>query len=254
VDPVGTWSIGVFNPLRWVPTENLEVSTHPLVAVGSPNVLGRYDLDLDPQWTVAIEAGLSVPWATFSSPLPLGLQGFFYPSCQVSTAEPERGDTCREPTAHIVPRAGVVASFGTHNVWTLRLDSAVGIPLGDEDVSPTDAWPYLDLLLAPVSTGHRSRLLLRYDHELTGWLRFDVEAAGLLVGAGSDPERNPVVLYGHLGADLKTSAGTRLTLGVAYWNSDQHQRELTTDADGFSEWEDVRTHDLAPTIDFIWVW
>lgn len=254
VGELGELSVGVFNPLRWAFAEDLELETHPLAFVVAPNATVRHEPwrgQLEP-FALSFEVGLTLPWGAFRLTPPLGTKGFFTPSCAVRSAEPERGDTCEAPGLFLVPRAGVVLSHGRVNVFTARLDAATGVRLSGLRPDPLDAWPYLDLLLAPIFNGHRARLGVRYDHALLERLRVAAELSLYHVGRGPEPGRSPWVVNAWLGADLGITESMRLSAGLTYYNSDQRRVVLEKGADGFSRFVPARSHDLMPTVDLIW--
>lgn len=253
--PAGTVEIGVFNPLRLVPVDGLQVELHPLVFLVAPHLTLRRQVLAADTWALAVEGGLALPSSAFSEPPPYGLEGYLTPSCKVGGAEPDRApESCQAPGTFVVPSAGLVLSHGREHVTTARLDYAAGILVAGERPDPLDTWAPLDLLLAPVFNGHRVHLGLRYDRSLLDWLRLAGEAHLWHVGAGPPPARSPWVMALHLGTDLRTSTHTRLTVGAIYWNSDQREVALVRDADGYSRFERVRSHDFGPTADFLWHW
>ncbi|MCK6547020.1 hypothetical protein L6R52_14315 [Myxococcota bacterium] len=252
IGELGAGAIGIFNPLRLL-LGDFELETHPIFFVVAPNATLRHEPwrgALEPL-AIAIELGATLPWG-LGRPPPLGLAGYFTPSCLVGDAEPERGDTCEDPGLFLVPHAGVVVSHGTEHVFTARADVALGLRLAGERPAPLDVWPYLDLLLAPIFQGHRVHAGLRYDRRVLDGLRVASELSLYHVGRGPEPHRSPWVLRLWAGADLGLTSSLRLTAGVAYYDSDQRRRVIEEDAEGFSHFVDVRSHDFAPTLDLIW--
>lgn len=259
IGPAGSGGVGVFNPLRWVVAEGLELSGHPLLAVGAPHLEARWALPAgvaDWPLAVSLEGGLWLPWASFTSGPPLGVAGYLTPSCAVHEAEPQRANTCAAPGVYLVPRLGAAASWlGAAGATTLRLWGALGVPLTGDRPTPLDAPAPVDLALAPVFQGWRVHLAARHDYAVVPWLRVAAELAVDRVGQGEGPPGRDLWTYSAwLGGDVRTSEHTRLSLGVAYWNSDQRRRELRTDAEGFSHYAAVRSHDVWPTFDFLWSW
>lgn len=253
----GATSVGIFNPLRHVPRAGLELSTHPLFGLIAPNVAARFHLWTSPDapLTVALETGLSLPSGAFGAAPPFGLEGYLTPSCKVHDAEPDRapGD-CDRPGVFVVPSLGLAVSHGRETALTARLDFAPGLLVDGERAPPRDTWAPLDLVFAPVFNRWRAHLGLRADHRVFDFLRLAVEAHVYRVGEGPPPVRSPWTFVGHLGTDWRTSVHTRLTAGAMYWNSDQRRVDLVKDADGYSRFEHVRSHDFGPTLDFLWSW
>lgn len=256
VAPEGTWSVGVFNPLTWVPVEGLEVQTHPLLTFAAPNVAARYALLRGAPVALTLEGGLALPWAAFAFAPPLGVQGYLTPSCKVEAAEPARGDSCQAPGPTLIPRLGIAASWGEEHPLTLRLDGAAGWALDGSRPLPLDTLAPLDLAFAPVAHTWRAHLGVRYDRGVLPWLRVAAEADLYRVGQGvqGDTGRDLWTWAAWIGADLQTSKRTRLALGLAYWNSDQRRVVEEQDAEGFTRLVHVRSHDLLPTVDMLWTW
>ena len=262
VQPEGAMSVGIFNPLTWVVTKNIELQTFPLITITSPNILMRWEhwRSENKSWSIAGEYGLSFPTGALRLPLPLGVAGYLTPSCKVDDADDTRDAQCQAPGWFLVPRLGLSASYfieesaEREHALTVRLDAAYGLLLAGERPSPLDAYPYLDVLMAPVFNDFRVRLNTRYDHQFLPWLRAAAEANVYLIGAGPAPSRNPWIFSCYLGADFGLGSLLRLTAGVMYWNSDQREQKLEKDSEGFSHRVNVRSHDIVPTIDLIWAW
>lgn len=247
----GEWSVGVFNPLKIGLGHGLELSTHPLLIVGSPNATIRVAHRTAPEgWSITGEYGLSFPSPAFRLAKPLGISGDLVPSCLVTAADSSKAAWCEKPGWILVPRAGVVASHGTTNVFTAWADVAAGLLLGGNPGRPLDAIPALDLLFAPAMNGWRARMGGRYDVALHDRVRLDVELNGYVVGASGD--RSPWTISSHLGLDFAVGRSSRFTVGVMHWNSDQHAVAVVRGDDGFATVRRVRSNDFLPTIDFIW--
>jgi hypothetical protein len=255
IGELGRGAVGLFGPLRWALDDDLELETHPLAFALVPNLALRQavlrgaaaPLDL------TLELGLALPWSAHRLAPPLGLRGFFSPSCAVAADEPARGASCRGTGTYLVPRFALVASRGREDVTTLRLDAALGVRLEGERAEPIDAWPVLDLLLAPVHRGHRVRLGVRHDVALLERLRVTGELSVAHVGAGPAPGRSPWIFTAWLGADLGLTERLRASLGVIVYDADQQALAVETAADGFSRFVPVRSRDVLPTLDLVWV-
>lgn len=251
VGPRGSWSVGVFNPLRIAVHEDIELQTHPLLFFVAPHVDARFALLRSPLRLTA-EAGLSMP--TLAMRL---VKGYLFPSW----------DTSRNDIGWmLIPRAGLLLSGKVleHDVWTLRADAAFRIPLGPNSATPLNSFlTPLDLVLAAPLTGFRSRVGGAYDHAFNDRLRLRGElnlyvtgSQGDLVVSGQDvgpiASVSPLVLTAHLGVDVAVFQHSRITAGVLWANADQGATRVVEGADGFSERVRVRSNDFLPTLDFIW--
>lgn len=247
----GEWSVGIFNPLTVGLGRGVELQSHPLLLAGSPNAIVRVAHRVDPEgWSVAGEYGLSLPTPAFRLAKPLGVSGDLVPSCKVTAHDASLASWCEQPGWILVPRAGLVASYGRERAFTGRVDVAVGVPIAGNPGRPLDAIPALDLLFAPAMNGWRAHVGGRYDVPLVDRLRLDGELNAYLVGASGD--RSPLTVSAHLGLDLAVGSASRFTLGVMYWNSDQRAVRVETGPDGYAFTRRVRSNDFLPTIDFIW--
>ena len=63
---------------------------------------------------------------------------------------------------------------------------------------------------------------------------------------------SPWIFSAYLGTDYALSAHHSLTLGMMYWNSDQGAIQWSQDAEGWSSYQNIRSHDFYPCVDFIW--
>ena len=255
VAPAGSWSVGVFNPLRIAITDSIELESHPLYLFVSPHALVRHKL-LAPEdgWRLTAEYGLSVPTPALGMAPPLGLQSYFTQSCLVAAYDSSQEKWCKKPGWFVIPRLGLMASYGKKAVYTLSADIAFGIHLAGEPLQTFDTFTPLELLFAPASKGFRAHLGGRYDRALLPWLRVSTELDLYLTGEGAAPGRSPFVLAAHLGFDFRTSQHTRITVGAKYFNSDLKESEIEKDQAGFSRLVHVRSNDFYPTFDFIWAY
>lgn len=240
--PVDRYSIGVFNPLTLRLGGRLELRGHPLLFLVAPNaVLRVHHLDDPTGWSVTAEYGLSIPTGAMRLS-----QGYLFPSW-------ERGG------GHIgwyaAPAAGLVVSHGARapTALTLLADITVGIPVTPGDAQPLDAPAPLNLLMAPVLTGIRTRVGVLADRALGSRVRVR-GYADLYVHGRSSIEMGPDALTWsnvttRVGVGLDIAPGARrmnrITVGVAWWNSDQHEIDEATFAR-------VRSNEFWPTFDFIW--
>ena len=251
VGPRGSWSVGVFNPLRFAPLEGVEFQTHPLLFLVAPNVDARFALVRSPLRLTA-EAGLSVP--TFGLRL---LKGYLFPVW--ATSQNDIGWM-------LVPRVGLALSGDAlaQDVWTLKADASFRVPLGPNSATPLNFFlTPVELALAAPLTGFRSRVSGAYDHAFNDRLRLRGElnlyltgAQGRLVVSGQDVGAiapiSPFVVTAHLGLDIAVFQHSRITAGVLWANADQGATRVVEGGDGFSERRRVRSNDFLPTLDFIW--
>jgi hypothetical protein len=136
---------------------------------------------------------------------------------------------------------------------TLKGDLTAGIPITPTDAMPLDAPAPLNVLMAPVLTGVRARVGALAERALGARVR--ARAYGDLYVHGRTAILQPPAglawsnLTTRLGIGVDVLLGeerlNRITLGVAWWNSDQHEIDEVT-------FERVRTNEFWPTLDFVW--
>ncbi len=252
VGPKGSWSVGVFNPLRIAVHDRVELEANPLLFFVAPHVTSRFGLLEDGRVRVAGELGLLVP--TFGMRL---LKGYFFPTW--ATSKNDIGWM-------VVPRAGLVVSGGEPlgDVWTGTLDFSARVPFGPVNAGPLNSFlAPLDLLFAAPLTGYSTRLGVAYDKALTTRFRLRGEANVHLTGTqgglftdGTDvgplASLSQWYLTAHLGLDIRVGKMSRFTVGCYFANYDQGATAVVTGADGFAERVRVRSNNFLPTIDFIW--
>lgn len=259
----GQYALGVFNPLR-IGTGAGELEFHPLVALVAPHLTLRSTVrsaEKPGDWRWTLVTGLSLPTGAWRLPKPLGLAGDLVPSCKVEGDDPARGGSCDQPGWLLAGKLGVVASKGVvdaagqeRGVLTLRMEVAGAWTIFGKEARPLHAWAPVEVQLAPEIGQSRSQVRVAYDHAVADGLRLRAELGGYLLSRPIDDLTSPWLASAYLGADLRTSQRTRLTLGAIYWNSDRHQREVTKGSDGYAQVEAVRTHEVWPTVDFLWQW
>ena len=254
IQPQGSYSVGLFNPLTLSVNDHVELETHPLFFFAAPHLQlkASHLTSAEGPWRLSSIWSLSFPHPALNASPPLGLQGYFLPTCKVAQAEPSREQWCDEPGWIVVPKWGLVASKGKQNVLTLQMDFAAGLLIAGERPAPLDTYPMLDLLLAPIFNRWRAHLSTRYDFEVFSWLRVSSEGHIYRVGERSNSPRDPWTFALHSGVDIELGSATRLALGLYYWNSDQKRIEIVKGSDGFVRTEPIRSHDLVPTFDIIW--
>ncbi|HET6151223.1 MAG TPA: hypothetical protein VFH68_27045 [Polyangia bacterium] len=240
----GTYSVGVFNPLRIAVAHRVELEAQPLVFLVAPHLIARVShLEIGDRLRLTGEYGLSLP--TLAMKL---LQGHLFPSW----------DNGEGRVGWIVaPRAGIVASIGDPwlDVFTVRVDLTVGVVLSHTDTMPLDTYAPVELLFAPVTSGYRGRAGALYDRRLgrrwraRGYADLYLTGSGELHDPGDNPLRGSPRLTTRVGAGVDLALGhrlkNRLTFGVAWWNYYQHEIDPVT-------FETRRSNDVFPTIDFIW--
>lgn len=250
-----SWSVGVFNPLTVAVADGVEIEARPLLWIASPNATVRVAHLTSATGGLRItgEYGLAVPYAVFRSAPPLGLAGYLFPSCNVAAADESQAAWCQQPGPILQPSVALMGSYGGANVVTAKLEMAVGMPLGGK--RPTGSlggYPALELLFAPALDGYRFRAMGRYDRELLSWLRASGEGNLWLVGVPNGEDRSPLLFSAHAGLDIGVGKSSRVTVGCMYWNSDQHEQVVETGGTNGAQRVRVRSHDLFPTVDFIW--
>jgi hypothetical protein len=219
----GSWSVGVFNPLTLSVRDGLEFELHPLILIAAPHALLRVAHLNAGEWRLAGEYGLSSPLTALKMAPPLGVAGYFTPSCKVAKNDPSKAKWCEAPGWFLVPRVGgVLSRFGT-GVFSARADLSVGLLLSGERGYPLDAPPVVDLLFAPLLNRFRGRVGAGYDHPLADRIRLRGEANLYVVGGNPEPPeptRSPWTVSAHLGVDVGLGHWRRLSVGVLYFFSE----------------------------------
>lgn len=256
----GTYSVGVFNPLRIAFTDRVELQAHPLLFFVAPHLDVRFAIlknDFQngaPPTGVRLtaEAGLLMP--TLGMRL---MKGFFFPSWSTST---------NDIGFMLIPRVGLLVSGNllTHDVITFRVEGQMRIPMGPNSATPLNSFlAPLEILFAAPLTGFLGRGGLAYDHAFGDRFRlrgevnlFVTGAQGNLTVAGASQgpltELSPFIFTAQLGLDIAVFEHSRIMIGGFFANYDQGGTELRTGADGFSERVRVRSNNILPTVDFIW--
>lgn len=249
VEPAGTWTSGIFNPLRLGVDDRTCVETHPLVdMMGGFNFAVQSQLIQNRQWILSYKAGLNLPTMAFRLSQQIPLASPFFPTWAKSN---------RHIGWTMEPSFGLLWSYGHRNaaVWTLSSELTVGMPLELSDAYPVDSmFAPLELLLAPSLTGFRARAGAGYDYPVLDWLR--LRAQGNIYLTGNHPaeraQLSPLFVEGYAGVDIGLSEHARLTLGAKWYNWDQRATEVRVDDAGRAQRVPVRSNDFYPTLDFIW--
>lgn len=256
----GSYSVGVFNPLRISFHNRFELQAQPLLFFVAPHLDARFAIlkpevkEGEPPMGVRLtaEAGLLMP--TYAMRL---TKGFLFPSWETST---------NDIGFMLIPRVGLLVSgdLFTYDVLTFRIDGALRIPMGPNSATPLNSFlAPLEILFAAPLTGFCGRFSAAYDHAFGDRLRLRGEVNLYVTGqqgnlnleganVGSVAAISPFIFTAHLGLDIAVFKYSRITVGALYANYDQGATEVVTRSDGFSERVRVRSNNILPTLDFIW--
>ncbi|MFZ5439844.1 MAG: hypothetical protein ACOZQL_07530 [Myxococcota bacterium] len=256
----GTWSVGVFNPLRIAFTDRVELQAHPVLFFVAPHLDVRFAIlknDFEngsPPTGVRLTAEAGVLMPTLAMRL---TRGFLFPSWTTSS---------NDVGFMLIPRVALLASgnFFTHDVLTFRLEGQMRIPMGPNSATPLNSFlAPLDILFAAPLTGFLGRGGLAYDHAFGDRLRLRGEVNLFITGTqgnlmvartnvGPIGELSPFIFTAQLGLDIAVFEHSRIMVGGFFANYDQGATEVRTGSDGFSERVRVRSNNILPTVDFIW--
>lgn len=248
-EAAGTWTTGVFNPLRIALSADTCVETHPLLdAMGAFNVGLQHQQLREKNWVLSYSMGLNIPTLAFRLSQQIPLASPFFPTWT---------DSGRRIGWTMEPSLGLLWSYGTQDaaLWTLRGDLSVGLPLEPSDAYPVDStFAPLELVLAPSLTGFRARVGAGYDYPILNWLRLRAQGNVYLTGAhpADKPQLSPLFFETYAGLDVGLGDNARLTFGAKWYNWDQHATDVRVDDAGRAKRVPVRSNDFLPTIDFIW--
>jgi hypothetical protein len=222
-------SVGVFAPLTWTLAEGVELRGHPLLFFVAPNAVARVSHGEVAGLRIAGEYGLSVPTLGMRM-----VRGYLFP-------------TGADIPWLLIPSVGLVASRGDPlgSVWSVSGDAAYRISLSRHELRPMNAPAPLEVVFAAAAGGYRVRLGGGYDAALGQLWR--LRGYGDVFWFPAGELSSPFALRVGAAAELAVGRQSRFTFGAVYWNSDQGRRDLATG-------EGVRSHDVLPTIDFIWAW
>lgn len=256
----GSWSVGIFNPLRVSFHNRFELQANPVLFFVAPHLDARFAIlkppvvngELPMGVRLTAEAGLLMP--TFGMRL---MKGFFFPSWETSA---------NDIGFMLIPRVGLLVSgdFFTNDVLTFRVEGALRIPMGPNSATPMNSFlAPLEILFAAPLTGFLGRLGGAYDHAFGDRLRLRGELNLYVTGQqgnlnvdgvsiGGIAPISPFIFTAHLGLDLAVYKYSRITVGALFANYDQGATQVVTRADGFSERVRVRSNNILPTLDFIW--
>lgn len=255
---VGRWSMGLFNPLRVQFARDWSAELHPLVALAvAPHAKLWHRWWSHDGITVSGLYGFTTPaWSLQQAP-PLGLAGYFAPSCDVLAAEPSRApESCQRAGVDFAPQLGVRASgLGAASVWTLEADIAAGLMISGDRPAPLDTYTPVEVAYLPSTHLYRAHIGARHSMRVARPLIINVGADLYLSGQADDavtPERDPLIFSVNASLDWAMTRHLTLTLGAILWSGDQRAFELVEDSEGFVTKESLRSYDLYPTFDLIW--
>lgn len=243
--PVERWSVGVLDPLRLGLTDGVELATHPLLfLVATPNAELKVRTVRTREWAVASTFGLSVPTVAMRL-----TQGYLLP-----TWDKDGGRV----GWFVVPSVGLLATRwlrSGRDAFTFGLETAIGLALGANDARPVDGWAPLEIAFGPALHGTRVHAHVTHDVAMTGALRARVGLDAWFLGRRTpEPEKSPFILGARGALDLRLGAhDTRLSLGFVAWSFDDHRTEVRRDEAGKWQRVRVRSTDVWPVLDLIWV-
>lgn len=255
---IGSWSIGIFNPLKIQINDEIGIETHPLVAlIIAPNlkvwqrVWSKNNMRLQGMY------GLSTPSWSLQRNIPFGLASYLSSSCQVNEAEPNRApESCQRPGFDFVPQLGArLSGEQGKGIWSLEADLAYGFMINGSRPTPLDSYAPIEIAYAPSTQHYRAHLGMKYSQLLHPRLAISLAADLYLTGQADPaimPEKEPLSVSSQLSFDWATSRHTSLTFGAIMWVSDQRAFELIEDEQGFVKKESVMSFDIFPTLDFLW--
>ncbi len=255
VGNAGSYSVGIFNPLRIAFHNRFELQAQPLLFFVAPHLDARFAILKPPvepgQLPMGVrltaEAGLLMP--TFGMRL---MKGFFFPSWETST---------NDIGFMLIPRVGLLVSgdFFTNDVLTFLIDGALRIPLGPNNATPMNSFlAPLEILFAAPLTGFCGRFGGSYDHAFGDVLRLRGELNLYITGqqgnlnlegrnAGAIAAISPFIFTAHLGLDIAVYKYSRITVGALFANYDQGATQVVTRSDGYSDRVRVRSNNILPT-------
>jgi hypothetical protein len=254
----GSWSIGLFNPLKIQVSDSWGIETFPVVSM-----LIAPHLKLWHQWwsnrrmNLQGMYGFSTPSWSLQKGIPLGLAGYLSPSCTVLDEEPNRApNSCQRPGFDFVPQLGAKLSGAQHEgIWTIEADLAVGLMINGERTTPLDSYAPVELAYAPSTNLYRAHLGFKYAHLIHRRLSLNLGADLYVTGQADEaitPPKSPISVSSQLGLDWALTSHVSMTLGAVMWLSDQRAFELIEDEQGYVQKESVMSLDLFPTFDLMW--
>ena len=254
----GSWSIGLFNPLKLQLNEQWMLESHPLVALFvAPNLKLWHHWWSNHEMTLQGLYGFTTPSWSLQRGLPFGLAGYLAPSCAVTETEPERApESCRRPGFDLAPLFGArLSGRQAGGVWTVQGDLSVGLLISGERLIPLDSYAPVEMIFAPTSHQYRAHIGFSYAHPILTSLSMKLAADLYSIGQADEtltPNRSPLTVSSQLSIDWGVTQHLTLTAGVIAWLSDQRAFELIKDQNGFVTKTNVMSLDTFPTFDLIW--
>lgn len=237
----GSFAVGLFSPVRVGLHERVELRAQLASwAMLSPDVSMRVRHLHGDAVRLSSHFGLWLP-----TPAMRLLKGTLFPSFETSS---------QNVGWFLVPSAGVALSTGRRSVFSARADLAVGLlPTGNNDARPMDTYAPIELVFAPALNRFRASLHLSYDHAVLDWLRLRADFS--LQGIGTpNPPRSPIYVSAGGAADLALGKRWRLSLGFAWYNYDNRAQVLERDATLGYRRVNVRSNDVYPTLDLVFLY
>ena len=237
--PKGKVSAGLLSPFELGLGGGWEVTTMivPWLLL-SPNLTFRGELGrLGGSVVVSGEYGLSVPTGAMRL-----TQGYLFPTWETSE---------KRPGWVVAPTAGLWISGGERGVLTGRLETTVGLGLGDNPATPLETYAPIELLFAPALNGFRVRAGAAYDYAILDWLRARAAVNGYAIGRSPHPPRSPFYASAEVGLEIGLGKTVRVALGAIWYNYDQREKVLEKGEDGAWRRTPVRSNDFFPTFDLI---
>ena len=254
----GSWSIGVFNPLKIQINDDIGIETHPFVGLLiAPNLKIWQNLWSKNAMRLQGMYGFSTPSWSLQRNIPFGLAGYLSPSCQVSEAEANRvPESCQRPGFDFVPQLGTrLSGEQGQGIWSIEFDLAYGLMISENRPAPLDSYAPVEIAYAPTTQNYRTHVGMKYSHMLHPRLALNLGADLYITGQADAelmPEKEPLSFSSQLSFDWATGEHTSLTFGAIMWVSDQRAFELIEDNQGFVKKESVMSLDIFPTLDFLW--
>ena len=243
--------------MRYQLSDRFAIESHPAgwLLLGGPNAHLVHHFYRKDRLAIATKYGFSIPSWSLNMPVPFGLNGFFAPSCKVSQAESNRPNTeCQNHGWAIAPQLTLMGSYAFDSaLLTLQADLAVGLMLSGERRLPLGQLAPTSVLFAPLSQSYRSHLQVKYEHRFSEKLRAIGEAE--IYRVGDDQITSPWYFASHLAMLYWLSQKHLLSLGLSYWNYDQHAMKWANSEKingvQYQKKVHVRSQDLYPFIDFM---
>ena len=242
----GSWSFGLFNPLKVQLSDSWGIESHPLIALLiSPHLKVWHKWWDKGPMTLQGLYGFTTPSWSLQKGVPFGLAGYLSPSCQVLEEEPTRAPlSCQRPGFDIVPQIGArLSGEQGDGVWTIEADVAIGLMITGQRPAPLDTYAPVDLVYAPTTNNFRSHLGLKYAHLVHRKVSVNIAADLYMIGQSDTqimPKKSPLSMSTQLGIDWALGQQLSLTIGTILWLSDQRAFELIANDQGYVQKTSVK--------------